>query len=190
MQIMTVIEVGVTATPNENDKANSHALQQGERRDERLEFHCSVQDHHLRVYILYIIHAALTKRSKTMKRRSDSAAAPASKLMRMTRMKRVLEEMTDTGPHKRIRSTGSEKDEVQRTLGFRQDELDELKKRALGQAERLLYQDRRIKELNASLLEGKHVVDRLVTRIQVLESEAVYEQSYSSEFMQRPFYVS
>tara|TARA_B100000795_G_scaffold144278_1_gene108002 strand:+ start:691 stop:1119 length:429 start_codon:yes stop_codon:yes gene_type:complete len=140
----------------------------------------------LRYHKFYKNYIKSNDPSTKMKRACEFEDAPETQRMRMTRMKRVLDDIEVQGQEKRFRRTVSELDETKRTLRFHQEEVASLRNTIALQAKTIAYQDRRIREGNATLLTGKQAMNALIERIQELESS----QNYSAERFERPFWVA
>ena len=109
------------------------------------------------------------------------------KHMRMTRMKRVLEDIETQGSGKRIRKTISELDEVKRKLRFQEVELLRLRGLVEKQSTALTYSALHIKTLNADLLTERRVNNALMERVEELERLG---DTYSAELFEKPYLVN
>ena len=109
------------------------------------------------------------------------------KHMRMTRMKRVLEDIETQGSEKRIRKTISELDEAKRKLRFQEEELLRLRRLVEKQSTALTYSALHVKTLNADLLTERRVKNALMERVEELERLG---DTYSAELFEKPYLVT
>ena len=113
----------------------------------------------------------------------ETKHVPVKNKMRMTRMKRVLEDIELHGSNKRFRRTVSELDEVKQRWQFQDKELARLQALVEKQSTALTYSALNIKTLNADLLTERCVKNALMERVAELEqqdfdSAELFEKSY------------
>ena len=94
----------------------------------------------------------------------EAQGSSGTQRMKMTRMKRVLEEIEARGGKKR-RSAESELDETKRRLRFAQLEVGKLKDELRAARRTVSYQGMALKQKNAEVLEGKFHIQLLQTEV-------------------------
>ena len=109
------------------------------------------------------------------------------KTMRMTRMKRVIDEI-EYSHSKRVRRQPSELENARRTVRFQAEEIVQLRQRLQQQAQTATHMSKHIKKLNADLLSGGQVVRGLLTRIEELEADRA-SHSYSAEYFGKNYII-